>query len=159
MSNIVSFHISFTFKCRVSFFSSCRPSDTLSYDPKCLHTVSDLLKCGQQYVWQTNQHNSSVSNQTVTGYLLTCIISECTRMWWEILPSMAIITGVTMIPTLAGRTWNRFLHDGLPNRYCTCTCTLYLVPCTLYLVPCTLYLVPGTCISINNTNYIHNRVY
>ena len=37
-------------------------------------------------------------------------------MWWEIVPSFALITGIAMIPTLAGRAWNRAIHDGLPNR-------------------------------------------
>ena len=40
----------------------------------------------------------------------------CSRMWWEIVPSFALITGIAMIPTLAGRAWNRAIHDGLPNR-------------------------------------------
>ena len=50
----------------------------------------------------------------------TVIVSECRlliRMWWEIIPSFAIITGVACIPTLAGRAWNRAVHDGLPNRF------------------------------------------
>ena len=37
-------------------------------------------------------------------------------MWWEIVPSFALITGIACIPTLAGRAWNRAIHDGLPNR-------------------------------------------
>ena len=32
------------------------------------------------------------------------------------MPSFALITGIAMIPTLAGRAWNRAIHDGLPNR-------------------------------------------
>ena len=47
------------------------------------------------------------------------IVSECRlsiRMWWEIIPSFALITGIACIPTLAGRAWNRAIHDGLPNR-------------------------------------------
>jgi len=39
-------------------------------------------------------------------------------MWWEIIPSFAIVTGLLGIPTLAGRAFNRAIHDGLPNRRC-----------------------------------------
>jgi len=35
-------------------------------------------------------------------------------MWWEIIPSFAIITVVGAIPALASRTINRAIHDGNP---------------------------------------------
>merc|ERR1712059_120794 len=38
------------------------------------------------------------------------------NMWWEIIPSFAIVTGLLGIPSLAGRAFNRAIHDGLPNR-------------------------------------------
>jgi len=37
-------------------------------------------------------------------------------MWWEILPSFAIITGIACLPTLGGRALNRAVHDGIPNK-------------------------------------------
>jgi len=35
-------------------------------------------------------------------------------MWWEIIPSFAIIVGVGCIPPLAMRAINRLMHDGNP---------------------------------------------
>ena len=37
-------------------------------------------------------------------------------MWWEILPSMTIITVAMGIPALATRAINRAIHDGNPMK-------------------------------------------
>uniref|UniRef100_A0A0U2VE27 NADH dehydrogenase [ubiquinone] 1 alpha subcomplex subunit 1 n=1 Tax=Tortanus forcipatus TaxID=197020 RepID=A0A0U2VE27_9MAXI len=35
-------------------------------------------------------------------------------MWWEIIPPFAIIAGVSAIPHLGSRFFNRLFHDGNP---------------------------------------------
>jgi len=40
-------------------------------------------------------------------------------MWWEIIPSFAIITGVMTIPSLFHRTFNRALYGTPCKRNCT----------------------------------------
>jgi len=37
-------------------------------------------------------------------------------MWWEIIPSFAIITTIATIPMLATRAVNRLAHDGNPYK-------------------------------------------
>ena len=67
-----------------------------------------------EYLWF---ESSSCTRQWY--WVKLSIVSECRlfiRMWWEIIPSFALITGIACIPTLAGRAWNRAIHDGLPNR-------------------------------------------
>jgi len=39
-------------------------------------------------------------------------------MWWEIIPSFAIITTVMAVPVLATRAINRLAHDGNPYKRC-----------------------------------------
>jgi len=39
-------------------------------------------------------------------------------MWWEIIPSFAIITTVMAVPSLATRAMNRLAHNGNPNKRC-----------------------------------------
>merc|ERR550539_968471 len=46
--------------------------------------------------------------------LLDSLLQETTNMWWEILPSMTIITVAMGIPALATRAINRAIHDGNP---------------------------------------------
>jgi len=39
-------------------------------------------------------------------------------MWWEIVPSFALITTLMTIPSLATRAMNRAAHDGNPYHRC-----------------------------------------
>ena len=49
-------------------------------------------------------------------------------MWWEIIPSFAIITTIATIPMLATRAVNRLAHDGNPyKRNYTNTVSAHLI--------------------------------
>jgi hypothetical protein len=48
-------------------------------------------------------------------------------MWWEIIPSFAIISTVMTIPMLATRAINRIAHEGNPYKRCYTSQDAYAV--------------------------------